>query len=147
MLKLFLCSVLGHSWWHVLTVRPFFIFSSVIRFFRFDEIMVGCWGLLQIHWYPMYAFMFTWIFFSMGLLICFLAYVPLFSSFELKNITRHVSAKSTRFCLFLFARPPKLTFFSPLPTRFTTERSVQKTTPRTIPSNTDMDFRMLRVCT
>ena len=50
--------------------------------------------------------------------------------------------------------------FSPVPHKLTSflscpsfppvskiERSVRRTTPRTIPSNTDMDFRMLRVCT
>lgn len=46
--------------------------------------------------------------------------------------------------------PHKLTLpclLSIFPTRFETDRSVQKTTPRTIPSNTGTDFRMLRVCT
>ena len=47
--------IIGHSWWHILTVRPIFVFSSVTRFPRSDEINVGCWGLLQIHWYPMYV--------------------------------------------------------------------------------------------
>src|SRR5882757_1723073 len=77
---------------------------------------------------------------------------------------RHVSAKSTRFCLFLLSARhykltslsltlPSLLSISPLPSHIytshllrNTDHSVQKTTPKPIPSNTGMDFRMLRVC-
>ena len=36
----FLCSAIGHSWWHVLTVGLFLVFSSVIRPLCSNDIMV-----------------------------------------------------------------------------------------------------------
>ena len=88
-----------------------FAFCSVIRFSRSDEIMVGRWGLLQIYWYPMYGFfIFTWISFD-ELTDLFPCFIFLYLPPSNLNITRRVSEKSSRFCLFLFARPPKLTYF------------------------------------
>ena len=96
-LTFFGVSVIGHSWWHVLTVRLFFLFSSLIIFSRSDEINGRVLGLITNSLASNVRLLRFHLFFSDGL-------ADLFPRFMFYIIIRHVSEK-IYFILSLAFRP------------------------------------------
>ena len=85
-----------------LCIHLFQKFLLMIRFSCPNEIMLGCRGLLKFYWYLMYIS--AWIS-SNGLADMSSHFMLLYLSWYQSNLNliRHLSAKSSQFCLFLSA--------------------------------------------
>lgn len=52
----YLLSLIGHSWWHVLTVSNHYHLILIML-----KLKRGFWNLLYVHWHSMYVFFFSFL--------------------------------------------------------------------------------------